>query len=161
MKLIIDSREQDPLEFIGESEVGTLSTGDYSLKGFEDYIAIERKSLPDLLGSITSGRDRFERELSRSRGLEYFAIVVESDFSDISKGNFKSKMSVTSAVASILAFSVRYKLPIFFCQDRQQASQIVEGLLRQYLRQFDKKLKIVKDNIDKIKKEEKAKSHLF
>jgi hypothetical protein len=36
-------------------EIGTLDTGDYSLRGLEHVIRIERKSLPDLLGWQAAG----------------------------------------------------------------------------------------------------------
>jgi len=161
MKIVIDTREQDALDFVGESEPGSLPTGDYSLRGLESNIAIERKSLSDLIGSMTSGRDRFERELQRGKALDYFAVVVESDFEAIASGIYRSKMNPTSAVASILAFSVRYNTPIFFCGDKQQTAQITEGLLRQYLRQFEAKVKVVQDNLEDIKVVEKVKTHLF
>ena len=45
--IIIDSREQIPYEFEG-SQVGTLKSGDYSLDGFQDRVAVERKSKADL-----------------------------------------------------------------------------------------------------------------
>jgi DNA excision repair protein ERCC-4 len=56
---IVDTREQLPLDLAPLAvEVGTLATGDYSVRGLVDVIAIERKSLPDLLGCI--GQDRIE-----------------------------------------------------------------------------------------------------
>ena len=64
---IIDSREQNPLslrihpdEAPIRSEKGTLYTGDYSVKGLEDHIAIERKSLPDLMACIGKDWVRFK-----------------------------------------------------------------------------------------------------
>lgn len=45
---IIDNREQLPFDLSPlRTEAGTLATGDYSLKGLERRIAIERKSLSD------------------------------------------------------------------------------------------------------------------
>lgn len=64
MRLIIDSREQAPYDFATydvDTEPGTLHTGDYSLAGFEDRVAIERKSLDDLIACLCVGRERFER----------------------------------------------------------------------------------------------------
>ena len=58
LQVVIDSREQMPLDF--GPEVPTvrrkLDAGDYSAAGFEHRLAVERKSLSDLLGSLT--RDR-------------------------------------------------------------------------------------------------------
>ena len=54
MKIIIDSREQRPFDFLSqngdiETERGTLDTGDYSVAGLESRVAVERKSLADLV----------------------------------------------------------------------------------------------------------------
>lgn len=59
--VIIDTREQLPYNFTFESTRATLKTGDYSLAGLESVVSIERKSLDDFVGCITTGRDRFEK----------------------------------------------------------------------------------------------------
>jgi ERCC4-type nuclease len=52
---IIDSREQLPLDLTPLAMVaGTLVTGDYSVRGLEKHVAIERKSLNDLLALLWS-----------------------------------------------------------------------------------------------------------
>ena len=89
LKIIVDSNEQLPYKFQTPSIRAKLPTGDYSLKGFEDKISIERKELNDLIGCLTDGRDRFERELQRGMELDYFALVVEVSLSDIAEGNVR------------------------------------------------------------------------
>ena len=73
MKIIVDTREQLPSHFTTFECIavpGTLVTGDYSLAGLEDRCSVERKGLDDLLSRlIGDGRQRFERELARARGL--------------------------------------------------------------------------------------------
>ena len=60
---IVDTREQRPLNLAPlRTEAGTLVTGDYSVKGLVEVVAIERKSLPDLLACIGQERERFDRE---------------------------------------------------------------------------------------------------
>ena len=89
MKIIQDSREQAPYAFNAPRyagtvvEVGTLQTGDYSLHGLTDRIALERKSLSDLCGTLTAGRERFKRECERGRGLEYFALMIEASMPEV------------------------------------------------------------------------------
>ena len=64
MKILIDSREQNPYSFSGfdvEPITTALPSGDYSLPGFTDRVAVERKELNDLLGCLTHDRDRFKR----------------------------------------------------------------------------------------------------
>lgn len=64
--IVVDTREQTPYEFAtmvcdkadggGPLYVPTLRaglpTGDYSLAGYEDMVAVERKSLADLFGTL-------------------------------------------------------------------------------------------------------------
>ena len=130
--IIIDSNEQLPYKFRAPSIRAKLPTGDYSIEGFEDKIAIERKEINDLIGCLTGGRDRFERELARGVAMDYFAVVVECSFSDIVSGNYRSKMTPKSAIQSILAFSVRYRLPFFFTENRQYSARVTESLLLKY-----------------------------
>ena len=55
--IIIDNREQMPLTFEHfPSRCGTLQSGDYSLAGHEGRFTVERKSVADLIGSLTAGR---------------------------------------------------------------------------------------------------------
>ena len=142
MRIKIDSREQKPYEF-ENSEVGTLTIGDYSICGLEDCIAIERKELNDLISSLTTGRDRFKKELTKGKALDYFALVIEARLSDLTNGHFRSQMNPKSAVQSLLAFSVRYRLPIFFCESREYAQRVTESLLYKYVKELEKKIEAI------------------
>ena len=56
LRVVCDSREQQPYTFAGFPavvEVAGLEAGDYSLAGFERRVAIERKSIQDLVGCLT------------------------------------------------------------------------------------------------------------
>ena len=139
MKILIDTREQQPYSFETESETATLGTGDYSLAGAENLISIERKSIDDLVGCLTSGRERFERELYRGRALDYFALVVEASLSDLSNGRYRSEMNPKAAIQSLLAFSIRYGLPIFFVENRRYGARVTESLLLKYAREIEKR----------------------
>lgn len=68
--LVTDTREKRPLRFTHLPSVSeTLQTGDYSIKGFESDFSVERKSIPDLLNSLTRERERFTKELHRLTGI--------------------------------------------------------------------------------------------
>jgi len=141
MKIITDSREQNPYLFAGEKysgvevQTGTLTTGDYSLVGLECRVAIERKSLADFIGSISSGRDRFERELTRARGLDAFLVVIESPFSELVAGKYRSKMNPKAATQTVYSFMARYRATFHFAQNRQWAEYTTYNFLRHYARQ--------------------------
>lgn len=78
--IVIDSREQTPWHFdqtLCRSVRGTLRTGDYAVEGDIGF-AIERKSMDDFLGTITTGWPRFQRELGRMREAGFsMPIIVE------------------------------------------------------------------------------------
>lgn len=83
MIITIDTREQRPWSFPEgiTIEVGTLKTGDYAIKG-DTRFAIERKSADDFVGTVSSGWERFRRELNRMEESNFVAkvIIVEGDF---------------------------------------------------------------------------------
>ena len=117
MRILVDTREQAPFSFTGyeaDPEPATLSRGDYSLPGFTDRVAIERKELNDLIACLMNGnRERFERELARGRHFEFFAVVVEASLSEVSQGNYRSEMKPHAALQSILAFSGKVSDPVY------------------------------------------------
>ncbi len=137
----IDSREKQPYQCELPSELGTLPTGDYSICGLENHIAIERKELNDLIGCLTTGRDRFEKELFKGKALDYFSLVVEASLSDLANGHYRSQMEPKSAIQSLLAFSIRYRLPVWFAESREYGQRIIESLLCKYAREIERKFK--------------------
>lgn len=143
MKIIIDSREQLPYKFQTPAIRGTLHTGDYSIAGLENFISIERKSLDDLVGCLCIGRQRFERELHRGKALDFFALVIEASLSDLVNGNFRSKMTPKSAIQSLMAFSIRYRLPVFFVENRKYGARITESLLLKYSKEMQKRVETI------------------
>ena len=147
MRIVIDSREQNPFTFEGkdcEVVTGALPTGDYSLAGLTDVIAIERKSLSDLVGCLTGdNRERFERELARGRALDYFAVVIESGFTELTAKQYRSGMNPHAAAQSILAFQVRYRTPFFWAGSRKAAEYVTFSLLSKFLREAHNRYKAI------------------
>jgi hypothetical protein len=139
MKIVVDSREQAPFAFEHERyagtvvEAGSLDTGDYYLAGLADRVAVERKSLPDLVACLGRERERFERELQRAAALDAFAVAVEAAWSDLAGGKYRSQLNPHSACQSVLAFACRYRVPFLFAGSRGGAEYVIWGFLRQYL----------------------------
>ena len=80
---IVDSREQYPLDLSPLHTVaGTLTTGGLFRLGLVDVVAIERKSLSDLLACIGQQRARFDREVLRMLAYPTRAIVIENSRPD-------------------------------------------------------------------------------
>lgn len=144
---IQDSREQRGYEFPGRMvEVAALPVGDYSIKGLHERpeIAIERKSLEDLVISLSSGRQRFERELMKARNLcRHFSIVIESDLNTIAKGEYRSKMQPKAVIQSLICYSVRFDIPVWFCGSREYAERVCQSILEKYAREYYKKFQLL------------------
>ena len=85
-EITIDRREQRPWSFspeVAKVHLGTVRTGDYCVTGDRGF-AVERKSLNDFLGTISTGWDRFQREINRASVAGFhLPVIVEARFSDI------------------------------------------------------------------------------
>lgn len=96
MMVIQDTREQNPLRLSVKIKVDTLNWGDYAIAAPHDKnIRIERKSLPDMIGTLSGKKvqhkriaedspcERFERELIRAEEAGgYLVMMVESTIDD-------------------------------------------------------------------------------
>ncbi|WP_428561488.1 MAG: ERCC4 domain-containing protein [Solidesulfovibrio sp. DCME] len=142
MIIAIDNREQLAYSFKDYDctvEAATLNVGDYSIIGFTDKIACERKSIDDLLGCLTSGRGRFEKELARARALDRFCVIVEASFEDLAKGMYRSQMRPHSACQSIIAWQVRYGTPFIFAGSRKAGEYYTHSFLSKYLYEIEQR----------------------
>jgi ERCC4-type nuclease len=132
---LVDPREQDPLAFTNlASEPGSLTTGGYSIKGLEHLIAVERKSLPDLLACCGRERDRFKRELQRLRAYRFRLLVVETDAAEIEAGEWVGKMVPNQIMGSLAAWQAQFGLPVWLAGDHEAAGRFVERFLYQAAR---------------------------
>lgn len=148
LKIITDTREQTPYLFTGypvETVSGTLNAGDYSIPGFSDLVAVERKELGDLLGCLTHDRDRFTRELERLRGYDAAALVIEARLETIQAGKYRSRMKPEAAVQSIISIMGRYRLPVFFAPNRTAGENFVFDFLRHYATHAAARYKAIQD----------------
>lgn len=146
MIVLIDTREQAPFTFQRfdvQTERTGLPTGDYSVAGFEDRVAIERKELNDLVACLMGkNRERFERELARLRHYELAAVVCEGSWQDLAAGRYRSEMKPEAVLQSVLAFQVRYRVPFLMAGTRAAAEYLTHGLLSKYLREIGERWKV-------------------
>ena len=133
--VIVDSREQNAFVFMNlPSEPGTLDTGDYSVQGLTHLVAVERKSLDDLLACIGRERDRFKRELQRLRAYRFRALIVECDYSDLERGEWRSQLKPPHVLGSLSAWQAQYSLPVMLCGSHEAAGRFAERFLYQCAR---------------------------
>ncbi|MDE2097140.1 MAG: ERCC4 domain-containing protein, partial [Patescibacteria group bacterium] len=115
---------------------GTLKSGDYSLLGFENRIAIERKSLSDLFSTLGQGRDRFHRELERLAATDYqfAAVVCEADWATVlASPPERSMLRPKTVFRSVIAWQIRYPLVHWwFCPGRAFAEKVTFRLLERF-----------------------------
>ena len=158
--ILVDSREQKPYLFDGHKTIVVgLHTGDYSIDGYQDLVSVERKEWSDFYGCLTKGsnprynmRERFEAELARLSRMAHSHVVIEGGFKDLAKQftHFDRKKKrfvkslITPAVAqqSIIAWSTRYRVPIWLCGDRKRAEWWTVKLLSDAWRQLERDRKL-------------------
>lgn len=154
--VVADSREQAPYSFEGLELTGrdrgkravvrierkALNAGDYSIVGFEDRIAVERKSLIDLYGTLAGGYERFKRELDRLAKLDFAAVVIEADLRELWRPSefhpgWRSNMNPRSIEGMIVSFSLDYPgIHWWTCGSRNAAMIRTFGVLSMYWRKM-------------------------
>ncbi|MCH9033809.1 MAG: hypothetical protein IID42_04820 [Planctomycetes bacterium] len=133
--ILVDSREKRPFIFENlPTEVGTLDTGDYSVAGLTHLIAVERKSLPDLLACCGRDRSRFKRELQRLKAYPFRLLVIETTAAELEAGDWRSKLKPSHVIGSLAAWQVQYSLPVWFGGDHAACGRFAERFLHQSVR---------------------------
>lgn len=130
----IDSREQWPWPLTPlRTVLQARQTGDYGLAAAPDYVALERKSLPDLIACCTSERQRFERELERLRAFPIRFLIVESSWHEIEAGDWRSSAKPNVVIGSLLSWACA-GLPFLLAENHERASQFAARILFQAAR---------------------------
>ncbi len=137
--IAIDTREKRPLEFTWPHSLVTLATGDYSIVGLEDQVAVERKALPDFVSTLIHNRDRFHRELERFRAIQFRCIIVESDMRKLFLKSLRSRAHPMSIIGLALAAMIDYNIPILFCSTREIAAKVTLSFLHRAYRRITEK----------------------
>lgn len=154
--IVIDTREQRPLEPWRASRKGepcpriylptvraTLAAGDYSVQGLEHLVAIERKSIPDLWGTLYGSatdalgegrahQDRFRAELERLQGharrwwlIEGYPDLLDEYAIDIRR----SRVAPASAHALIASIACDYNIPVLWSGGSGEEARVRAGHL--------------------------------
>lgn len=133
MVIVVDTREQRPFRFANTDILvvtATLATGDYSLRGFADRVAVERKEFGDFLNCVARQRSRFMAEMDRLRVIPHRLLVIETDYSNIAAGNHPiSRVNPDSAIGTIVRL-VCSGIPVVTAGDRKLAEDFVLRFLK-------------------------------
>lgn len=143
--IVEDTREQTPLPFAALDERdrlpvirAALEVGDYTADGLEADLFIERKSIADLVASVTRERRRFEDELAFAAALPFrwrFWVIVGTNPAcscarQLELGDWRSMATAASVRASVDAFAAKYGLQVRFCDSPLDAAATVARTVR-------------------------------
>lgn len=130
----VDTREQKPFDLLGFAVMRkTLTTGDYSIVGYEDRVAVERKSYDDAWGSMSGGRARFERCVERLSRIERPAIVIEASITRLAEQHpLVERVGPASVVGGFISYAAHYRIPVFFADDRVRAERVTLRFLASF-----------------------------
>jgi DNA excision repair protein ERCC-4 len=139
MPVVVDSREQLPYEFADHVAAGiatltraALPTGDYSILGYEDRVAIERKSLADYVSTVIHARERFSRELQQLARYELRGVVVEGSLEDVLEHRYKTAAFPNSIWGATISIVADHCVPVYWCGSRPIACRFTFDLLRRW-----------------------------
>jgi hypothetical protein len=123
LEIVVDAHERYAYHFTGQ-QVRTvrrgLPCGDYAVTaGGKLVAAVERKSLADLVSSLTTGRLRFA--LGELAALPRAAVVVEDRYSKVFSLDRVRPAQIADGLAEL---QVRWPtIPIVFCETRKLAEE--------------------------------------
>jgi ERCC4-type nuclease len=126
---IVDTAEQTPFDLAPmQAEVAKLATGDYSIKGLERFVTIERKAWGDFLSCVGTSRKRFDKVVERMRGYEVKAIVIEGTWEMALADEWEHDLSVRQVVAAIHSW-IGLGVPVIMGTDHKTGSAHTRSLL--------------------------------
>lgn len=130
--ILIDTREQKPWNFGSDTPTQriALPSGDYTILGMEQEIAIERKSLNDLVNTLIHSKKRFIKELTRLRSYRAKAVAIEASLEDVIFHNYKSEAHPNTVLGIINCFEHIYQVPFHFWGCRQAATVMAKKWLK-------------------------------
>jgi len=164
--VLIDSKEQYPFQFKGITAdadqnyrpllVPTVvvnmgpAHGDYSLRGYEGYVHIERKGVGDAVGTFLSHgerRDRWLATLDFLASISTAAVVVECSMGAmikqvVARGK-RSKQDLRKTLhRQVLAWEQDYRVPFVFCDSPRLAELSAFSILNRHYRHANAQVRV-------------------
>ncbi len=143
--ILIDDRERNSWTINHQGfkfETKRLKVGDYTIKGFEDQVAIEKKSGIIELISNLSGKDRprFKRFLEKLSKYPIKCIVIEDSLSHIDaafRACPKTHLEPFSIYYWLSVITIKYKIPVLFIgSNKQQREDFLYYLFSEIMTQL-------------------------
>lgn len=145
--IVVDTREQKPWNFEHYATANhKLDTGDYSIEGLENVLAIERKrNVAEFANNITE--KRFKDVIERLAKFPHKFILFEFDLnkvmsypigSDIPKKLWdKIKITPSFILRNITELQIDHNIDIIFCGDSSNAEIIALSIMKKIYRKYN------------------------
>jgi len=109
-----------------------LPTGDYTLLGMEKEIAIERKTIPDLVNSIIQERGNFISRCEKLATFKKKCFIIEGSLSELKTPYRESHAHPNAVLGSLIAAQERWDIPVHFLDNFLLAEEFVASMLSKY-----------------------------
>ena len=150
MKILIDQQEKLPLPFKVGGNVTEIITkhlpfGDYWCElenGTEIPIMFERKSIPDLYGTLSNHEqlDRHKNKLKKAELVNSkLYLIIEGTLFDVLDGTSRTSVEPEPLVKRIFTFKVKYGFEPVFCTDREEMMRYIIETWEAWGRNWKKK----------------------
>jgi ERCC4-type nuclease len=138
--IIVDTREQKPWSFANQAKANhKLDTGDYSIEGLENLLAIERKrNVAEFANNVTE--KRFVDVVDRLSKIPYSFILFEFDMEDVMKYPIgsdipkrlwdKIRISPAFLLKHIVDLQIEHNIKIIFCGNSNNAEKVALSIMR-------------------------------
>jgi ERCC4-type nuclease len=138
--IIVDTREQKPWIFEHQAKANhKLDTGDYSIEGYENLLAIERKrNVAEIANNITE--KRFKDVVDRLGKIKHSYILLEFDLNDVMRYPVgsdipkrlwdKIRISPSFIIKHLIDLQVDNNIKVIFCGNSENAEKIALSLMR-------------------------------
>ncbi len=145
LEIVCDTRERNLLSF-KNIQIAKLDYGDYYCHNGNNPVSIERKSLIDLVGTISQGHERFKKEIERcQKDNNYMVVVIEEKYNNLLSFSYLPHMKRVRAKESFILHRIRdliqeYPCIQFLCVDgRKESVRIIEKIfnIRNNIREID------------------------
>jgi ERCC4-type nuclease len=120
--ILVDTREQLPFEFLNvpnwieKTKKKKLDVGDYSIEGMEDQIALERKTLTDLITTLMQHRKRFFKLCEKLAKYRWRALLIEATYEDVKSpyDDLNTEAHPNAVSGSLDALEAKFGIPVIY-----------------------------------------------
>ena len=149
--VLVDTREKKPWTLASSRILGMehrkLDTGDYTIKGYEHLLCIDRKaSVQEVVNNVRE--PRFAKELLRIRKFPHAFLVMEFELDELI--NFPHNTSLPPKVKKqirtngkyllrcLTRMQIKYNFNIIYAGNRENAQLITINLMEDICERYDK-----------------------